>query len=56
MQQDLKHEKLETLKERANKLADQIAKCIEVKFRSLMQRERLELIAEIELREERGGW
>jgi hypothetical protein len=54
MQQDLRHEKLSTLEERASKLAEQIRGCIEVRIRAMMQRERMEIVDEIEKRQKRG--
>jgi hypothetical protein len=54
MQQDLRHEKLSTLEERASRLAEQIRGCIEVRIRAMMQRERIEIAEEIEKRKQRG--
>jgi hypothetical protein len=54
MQQDLRHEKLETLKEKLLKLAQQVAGCPEIRIRALMQVERMQLADEIEKREKRG--
>ncbi len=51
MDQDLRYESTNTLRDRGNKLAEQIGGCIEVRFRALMQRERQELVEEIQKRE-----
>lgn len=54
MEADLRHEKTETLNERALRLAERIVGCIDIRFRGMLQKEKREIAEELEKRKLRG--